>query len=47
VKLALVRGIGGALTSLSAYCFKHPPVQMPYQEAKAAFLEFIEGRRPR
>jgi len=46
-KIALNRGIGGALISLSAYCFKHPPIQMPYQEAKRAFLEFIEGKRER
>ncbi len=46
-KLALDRGIGGPLTSLSAYCFKHPPIQMPYEDAKRLFLEFVEGRRER
>lgn len=44
-KLALDRGISGPLVSLSAYCFKHPPKQMPYNEAKQAFLEFVDGRR--
>ena len=44
-KLAIERGISGPLESISAYCFKHPPVQMPYSQAKANFLEFIEGKR--
>jgi myo-inositol-1-phosphate synthase len=46
-KLALDRGVGGQLTSLSAFCFKHPPVQMPYTDAKAAFEEFTSGKRER
>ena len=46
-KLALDRGVTGQLESLSAYCFKHPPVQMPYPAAKAAFEEFISGKRER
>ena len=44
-KLALQRGISGSLESLSAYCFKHPPVHMSYSQAKSNFTEFIEGRR--
>ncbi len=44
-KLALDREIGGELTSLSALCFKHPRVQMPYTEAKVAFEEFVAGKR--
>ena len=47
MKLALERGISGPLISLSSYCFKHPPVQMPYNEAKKAFIEFVEGKRER
>ena len=43
-KLALDRGIGGPLTSLSAFCFKHPPVQMPYPQAKEAFEQFTVGK---
>lgn len=43
-KIALKRNIGGPLISLSAYCFKHPPVQMPFDEAKIAFMNFIEGK---
>ena len=46
-KLALDRGTSGQLESLSAFCFKHPPVQMPYPAAKAAFEEFISGKRER
>jgi myo-inositol-1-phosphate synthase len=46
-KLALKRGVGGPLTSLSSYCFKHPPVQMPYEEAKRAFMEYVDGKRER
>jgi len=47
VKVALERGVAGPLISLSAYCFKHPPLQMPYHEAKQAFLEFAQGKRER
>ncbi|HEY7227152.1 MAG TPA: inositol-3-phosphate synthase [Nitrososphaeraceae archaeon] len=43
-KLAIDRGITGQLDSVSAYCFKHPPIQKPYLEAKNSFMEFIEGK---
>jgi myo-inositol-1-phosphate synthase len=46
-KIALDRGISGPLESISAYCFKHPPVHMPYSVAKSNFLEFVEGKRER
>lgn len=46
-KIAIDRGISGPLESISAYCFKHPPVQMPYSVAKANFMEFVEGKRER
>jgi myo-inositol-1-phosphate synthase len=46
-KLALDRGVSGQLVSLSAFCFKHPPVQMPYSEAKEAFEEFTSGKLER
>jgi len=46
-KLALDRSVSGPLESISAYCFKHPPVQMPYSQAKTNFLEFIAGKRDR
>jgi len=47
VKLALDRGIGGPLISISAYAFKHPPVQVPDYIAKEWVEEFIAGRRER
>ncbi len=47
VKLAKDRGIGGPLTSISAYSFKHPPIQMTDSEAKQAVEEFIDGERER
>lgn len=46
-KIGLDRGVSGQLESISAFCFKHPPVQMPYNEAKQAFIDFVEGRRER
>lgn len=47
VKLAQDRDIGGPLTSISAYSFKHPPTQMTDSEAREAVEEFIEGKRER
>ncbi|MFH0897029.1 MAG: inositol-3-phosphate synthase [Candidatus Bathyarchaeota archaeon] len=47
VKLALDRGISGPLTSISAYAFKHPPIQAPYEVAKQWVEEFIQGKRER
>ena len=46
-KLALDRGIKGQLTSISAYAFKHPPVQMPDHVARQRVEEFIQGNRER
>jgi myo-inositol-1-phosphate synthase len=46
-RLALDRGVTGQLESLSAFCFKPPPVQMPYPAAKAAFEGFTAGKRER
>ena len=43
-KIGLDRGLSGVLESVSAYCFKHPPVQMPYTEAKEKFIQFINGK---
>jgi myo-inositol-1-phosphate synthase len=47
LKIALDRKLSGPMTSISSYCFKHPPIQMPYTEAKKAFSEFVEGKRDR
>src|ERR687891_1241535 len=44
-KIGLDRGLSGVLESVSAYCFKHPPIQMSYTEAKEKFLQFINGKR--
>ncbi len=46
-KVALDRGVSGRLESISAFCFKHPPVQMPYPEAKVAFESFTSGKSGR
>jgi myo-inositol-1-phosphate synthase len=46
-KLALQRGIGGQLTSISAYTMKHPPEQFIDEKAYEMVNEFIEGKRER
>ena len=46
-KLALDRNIGGALTSISAYAFKHPPRQVPDHVARRWVEGFIKGKRRR
>jgi len=43
-KTALDRGIGGALTSISAYTMKHPPIQYSDSEAKKMVEDFISGK---
>lgn len=43
-KLALERGIGGQLTSISSYTMKHPPVQYTDDEAYDLVNQFIEGK---
>ncbi len=47
VKLALDRGIGGELSSISSYSFKHPRYQIDDFEARKRVDEFIEGKRER
>ena len=47
VKIALDRGVGGPLISMSSYAFKHPPVQVSDDEARRWVEEFIEGKRLR
>lgn len=46
-KIALDRGVGGPLTSASAYLMKHPPQQFRDEEARAMLEEFIAGERER
>jgi myo-inositol-1-phosphate synthase len=45
VKLALDRGVGGPLISISSYAFKHPPVQVPDDVARQWVEDFITGKR--
>jgi myo-inositol-1-phosphate synthase len=47
VKIALDRGISGALISPSAYFMKSPPEQYPDDIARRMVEEFIEGKRER
>jgi len=47
VKIALDRGISGALTGISAYAFKHPPLQVPDDQAKQWVEDYIQGKRER
>jgi myo-inositol-1-phosphate synthase len=44
-RLALDRGVGGALESASACFMKHPPRQLPEELAFARIEEFIRGDR--
>ncbi len=46
-KIAFDRRTSGQLITPSAFAFKHPPEQMPYEVAKRRFEEFIEGKRER
>jgi myo-inositol-1-phosphate synthase len=46
-KIALERGIGGPLTSISAYTMKHPPIQYTDDQASEMVDEFIKGERER
>jgi myo-inositol-1-phosphate synthase len=45
-KLALDRGIGGALAAPASYFMKSPPIQFTDEEARRAIEEFIEGIDP-
>jgi myo-inositol-1-phosphate synthase len=45
VKIALDRGVSGALTGISSYAFKHPPVQVPDDQARQWVEDFIQGKR--
>ena len=43
-KLALDRGIGGALVAPSAYFMKSPPIQYTDEQARIMTEEFISGQ---
>jgi myo-inositol-1-phosphate synthase len=46
-KIALDRKIAGALQSMPSYAFKHPPIQVPDQQAKQWTEDWIAGKRER
>ena len=46
-KIALDRKIAGALLSMPSYAFKHPPIQVPDQQARQWTEEWIAGKRER
>ena len=46
-KIALDRKIAGALISMPAYAFKHPPVQVPDPQARQWTEDWIAGKRER
>ena len=46
-KLALDRGVGGVLNSISAYTMKHPPQQFIDGKARDMVEEFLQGKRER
>ena len=46
-KIALNRKVAGALLSVSAHAFKHPPQLLPLDVAEQWFEEFISGKRER
>jgi myo-inositol-1-phosphate synthase len=46
-QLARDRGIGGPLTSVSSYLMKHPPRQLPDDEARDAVERFLRGESER
>ncbi len=47
VKIGLDRGVGGALNSISSYCFKYPPVKIPDGLASQWVEDYILGKRER
>ncbi len=46
-KIALDRKITGALLSMPAYAFKHPPVQIPDNQARQDTEDWIAGKKER
>jgi myo-inositol-1-phosphate synthase len=46
-KIALDRKISGALLSMPSYAFKHPPIQIPDNQARQWTEEWIAGNRER
>ena len=46
-KIALDRKISGALLSMPSYAFKHPPVQVPDNQARQDTEDWIAGKKER
>ena len=46
-KIALDRKISGALVSMPSYAFKHPPIQVPDNQARQDTEDWIAGKRER
>jgi len=46
-KIALDRKLSGALLSMPAYAFKHPPVQIPDTQARQDTEDWIAGKKER
>jgi myo-inositol-1-phosphate synthase len=46
-RVARERGIGGALLSVSSYLMKHPPQQLPDDQARDAVERFLSGELAR
>jgi myo-inositol-1-phosphate synthase len=46
-RIALDRHIAGPLLGISSYSFKHPPVQVPDDEARQWVEDFIAGKKER
>ena len=42
-RLAIERGVGGTLTSPSAYLMKRPPIQYSDSEARILMVKYIAG----
>ena len=47
MRVALDRGVSGALDSACSFLTKHPPVQIPDSVAKDHLSEYVEGKRER
>jgi myo-inositol-1-phosphate synthase len=47
MRIALDRGISGALDSACSFLTKHPPVQIPDSVAKDHLAEYVAGKKER
>ena len=47
MRIALDRGVSGALSSACSFLTKHPPEQIPDQDALERLIEYVDGKRER